>query len=141
MPQDYRKPIPAPSPETQRYWDGCNKHELWIQFCRSCQKFYFYPRDFCQHCFSWDIEWRKVSGRGKLYTYSIHYRAFHPGWTDEVPYVSCLVELDEGPRLYSNLVGVDPDPARIRCDMPVEVVFEDISDEISLPKFRPISTT
>ena len=73
-----------------------------------------------------------------MYSYAIQYRAFHPGWSQEVPYVTALVELEEGPRLYTNLVGVEPDPKKIRCDMSVEVVFEDISEDISLPKFRPV---
>ncbi len=72
--------------------------------------------------------------------YAIQYRAFHPGWSDETPYVTALVELEEGPRLYTNLVDVEPDPKVIHCDMPVEVVFEEISEEITLPKFRPLST-
>ncbi len=135
---DYRKPVPMPSPETRRYWEGCKSHELWLPFCRACQSFFFYPRQFCSHCFSWDIEWRRASGRGRVYSYAIQYRAFHPGWSQEVPYVTALVELEEGPRLYTNLVGVEPDPKKIRCDMSVEVVFEDISEDISLPKFRPV---
>jgi uncharacterized OB-fold protein len=138
MAQDgYRKPLPTPSPETQRYWEGCKKHELWLPYCRSCQRFYFYPRAFCPQCFSWNIEWRQVSGRGKIYTFAIQHRAWHPGWSEEVPYVTALVELEEGPRLYTNIVEVDPDPKKLRCDMPVEVVFDDVNDEISLPKFRP----
>jgi uncharacterized OB-fold protein len=136
--REYRKPLPTPSPETKRYWEGCKRHELWLPFCRPCERFYFYPRQFCPHCFSWDIEWRSVSGRGTLYTYAIQHRAWHPGWADDTPYVSAIVQLDEGPRLYTTLVDVEPDPARIRCDMPVEVVFEDVSEEISLPKFRPV---
>ena len=123
--QDYAKPIPAPSPETVRYWEGCRAHELWLPFCRSCGSFFFYPRRFCPQCFGWDVEWRQASGRGRVYSYAIQYRAFHPGWAQETPYVTALV-------------GVEPDPNAIRCDMPVEVVFEDISEEISLPKFRPV---
>ena len=135
---DYRKPVPTPSPDTQRYWEGCKSHELWLPFCRACQSFFFYPRQFCPECFGWDIEWRRASGRGKVYSYAIQYRAFHPGWSDETPYVTALVELDEGPRLYTNLIDVEPDPKNIQCDMAVEVVFEDISEEIALPKFRPV---
>ncbi len=60
-----------------------------------------------------------------------------PAWQDEVPYVTALVELEEGPRLYTNLIGIDPDPSQIHCDMPVEVTFEDITEEITLPKFKP----
>ena len=136
----YRKPLPNPSPETQRFWDGCKRHELWLPYCRACETFYWYPRDFCPRCFSWDTEWRQGSGRGKLYTFAIQYRAWHPGWANEAPYINAMVDLDEGPRLYTNIVGVDPDPKKIRCDMPVEVVFDDVTDDISLPKFRPVQS-
>ena len=130
-----QRPIPQPSPETQRYWEGCKRHELWLPYCIQCQQLFFYPRPFCPRCFSWGIEWRQASGRGTLYTYSIQYRAQAPGFTP--PYVTAIVQLDEGPRMLTNLVGIEPDPEKIRCDMPVEVVFEDLTDEISLPMFRP----
>jgi len=134
---EYRKPLPQPSPETQPYWDGCRRHELWLPYCPPCRRFFFYPRPFCPHCFAWDIEWRQASGRGKLYSYAIQYRPQGPGFENEVPYITAIVELEEGPRLMTNLVGVEPDPAAIRCDMPVEVVFEDVNEKVSLPKFRP----
>ncbi len=137
---DYRKPLPTPSPETKRYWEACRSHELWLPYCRACLQFYFYPRDFCPMCFSWDIEWRKCSGRGKIYTFAIQYRAFHPGWANEAPYVTAIVELEEGPRVFTNIVGVEPDAKQLACDMPVEVVFEDVSETISLPKFRPVAS-
>jgi uncharacterized OB-fold protein len=135
----YKKPLPTPSPETRRYWEGCKKHELWLPFCQACEKHYFYPRDFCPSCFSWDIEWRKLSGRGRIYTFAVHYRNWHPAWAPDVPYVTALVQLDEGPRIYTNIVSIEGDPRNLRCDMPVEVVFEDVSEEISLPKFRVIA--
>ena len=135
---DYRKPLPSPSPETERFWEGCRNHELLLPFCRGCENYFFYPRSFCPKCFSWDVEWRKASGRGKIYTFAIQYRAWHPGWADDVPYVNAMVDLEEGPRIYTNIVGVDPDPKNIKCDMPVEVVFEDVTDEITLPKFQPV---
>jgi uncharacterized OB-fold protein len=137
--QKYTKPLPTPSPETQRFWDGCKKHELWIPYCRPCQRSYWYPRDFCPHCGSRDVEWRKASGRGRLYTFAIHYRAFHPGWSDEVPYVTALIDLDEGVRLFSNLIGIEPDPKVIRCEVPVKVVFEDVTPEVTIPKWQPAS--
>jgi uncharacterized OB-fold protein len=138
MPEDaYSKPLPTPSPETQRFWDGLRQHEIWLPFCRSCGRFYWYPRDFCRHCFSWDTEWRRASGRGKLYSFAIQYRAWHPGWSNDVPYITALVDLDEGVRLFSNLVGVEPDPAKVRCDMPVEAVFDDVTADCTLLKFRP----
>ena len=136
---EYRKPIPQPSPETQRFWEGCKRHELWLPYCKQCEQFFFYPRPFCPRCFSWEIEWRRASGRGTLYTYAIQYRAYVPGF--EPPYVTAIVQLEEGPRLMTNLVEIEPDPAQIRCDMPLEVVFEDVNEEISLPKFRPAGGT
>ncbi len=135
----YPKPVPTPSPETQRFWDGTKKHELWIPYCRSCEKSYWYPRDFCPLCGSRDVEWRRSGGKGRVYTFAIQYRAFHPGWTSEVPYVTALIDLDDGVRIFSNLVDVEADPKALRCEMPVEVVFEDVTDEITLPKFRPVS--
>lgn len=137
--EKYAKPLPTPSPETQRFWDGCKQHELWIPYCRPCAASYWYPRDFCPKCGSRDVEWRRASGRGRLYTYAIHYRAFHPGWANEVPYVTALIDLDEGVRIFSNLIGIEPDPKAIRCEMPVEVVFEDVTPEVTLPKWRPVS--
>ena len=133
----YAKPIPSPSPETRFFWEKAHAHELWLPYCRPCARSYWYPRDFCPRCGSLDVESRRSAGRGRVYTFAIHHRAFHPGWADEVPYITALVELEEGVRIFSNLIGIDPDPAKVKCDMPVEAVFEDISDEITLIKFRP----
>lgn len=133
-----QRPIPRPTPETQRYWDGCKQHELWLPFCLTCRKYFFYPRRFCPSCFGWDLEWRQVSGRGKLYTYSIQYRPQAPGFTP--PYVTAIVQLDEGPRMMTNLVDIEPDPEKIRCDMPVEVDFLDLTDEMRLPVFKPTAS-
>ncbi|HXF51883.1 MAG TPA: Zn-ribbon domain-containing OB-fold protein [Dehalococcoidia bacterium] len=132
---EYQRPLPFPTPETQPFWDACKRHELQLPYCLRCQAFFFYPRRFCPRCFSWEIEWRRCSGRGTLYTYAIQYRPMAPGF--EPPYVTALVQLEEGPRLMTNLVDVEPDPKRIRCDMPVEVVFRDVTDQITLPLFRP----
>lgn len=135
--QKHAKPLPTPSPDARPYWDHARDHELWLPFCRACQAFFFYPRPFCPTCFGWDIAYRKTSGRGTLYSFAIEYRAFHPGWADETPYVAAIVQLDEGPRLFTTLVDVQPDPDHVRCDMPVEVVFEDVTEDVTLPKFRP----
>jgi uncharacterized OB-fold protein len=134
---EYKKPLPFVTEETRPFWEGCQRHELVLPYCTACRAFYYYPRPFCPQCFSWDIEWRRTSGRGRLYTYAIQYRPQAPGFDAELPYVTAIVELDEGPRMMTNLVGVDPDPDKIRCDMPVEVTFDDVTDAITLPKFRP----
>jgi uncharacterized OB-fold protein len=132
---DYQKPIPYPSPESQPFWDACRKHALSLPYCGTCKQFFFYPRRFCPRCFSWDIEWRTCSGRGTLYTFAIQYRPQMMGFTP--PYVTAIVQLEEGPRMMTTLVGVQPDPLAIRCDMPVEVTWQDINDEISLPLWQP----
>jgi uncharacterized OB-fold protein len=132
----YSGPIPVPTPETRPFWDAARRHELHLQRCRSCGEHIFYPRAACPHCLSADLEWRRVSGRGTLHTFTV----VHRGQRDfplGAPYVIAIVALEEGPRLMTNLVGVEADPARITIGMPVEVVFEDVSPEIALPRFRP----
>ncbi len=136
---DYHKPLPTPIPDTQPFWDAARRHELLVPFCLDCQRHFFYPRRLCPHCLGERIEWRKASGRGRVYSFTVQYRAAHPAFAADVPFVSAVVELDEGVRLATNLVDVEPDPAKLRCDMPVEVVFDDVTPEVTLPKFRPVA--
>jgi hypothetical protein len=131
------KPLPIPQPESDFYWQKCRAHELWLRRCKACARAYFYPRDLCPHCFSRDTEWTKSTGRGVLHSFAIVHRPPTPAFRDAVPYIVALVDLEEGARMPANLVGVEPDPAKLRCDMPVEVVFDDLTDTISLPNFRP----
>ncbi|MGI8552407.1 MAG: Zn-ribbon domain-containing OB-fold protein [Dehalococcoidia bacterium] len=130
------KPLPVPTPETEPFWEGLRRHELRIQRCQDCHKAYFYPRPFCPSCFSENVEWFVASGRAKLHTYTIPYRT-HPSFQREAPFVLAVAELEEGPRMATNLVGVEPDPAKLPVDMPIEIVFDDVTDTITLPKFRP----
>jgi len=135
----YTGPIPIPTPETRPFWEAARRHELMLQRCRPCDHLFFYPRAACPRCLSGDLAWQRVSGRGTLHTFTI----VHRGARDfplGVPYVLAIVELDEGPRLMSNLVGVAADPTVVRIGMPLEVVFEDVSDTVALPRFRPASS-
>ena len=127
--------LPRPTPETKPYWDGLKDHKLLIQRCNSCKRAYFYPRPFCPKCFTFDVQWFEASGKAKLYSFVINHRPA-PGFGPE-PYVIAIVELDEGPRMMSNLIGIDPDPNKIRCDMRLQIAYEDVSGEITRPKFRP----
>ncbi len=127
--------IPQASPETARFWEGTQNGELWIQRCKACNRLYFYPRPFCPHCNSDDVEWFQASGRARLVSYVISHRAM-PGMTPPAPYVVALVELEEGPRMASNLVGVAPDPEQIALDMPLRVTFQR-RGEMALPVFQP----
>lgn len=136
MDTEYKAPLPSPTPEAKPFWDALKEHRLDIQRCRACKTAYFYPRNVCPSCLSGDVEWFTASGRGKLHTYSIVYRPLkNPPLP--APYVLAVVELAEGPRMMTNLVGVDADPAKLRCDMPVVIDYADVTREITLPRFRP----
>ena len=130
------RPVPRPTPETAEFWAGARRGELRIQRCRACGKAYFYPRPICPHCNSTDVDWFTASGRGRLYSYVINHRA-PPNFRDIAPYVIAVVELEEGPRMMTNIVGVEPLPENLPIDLPVEVTFEQLNDDITLPLFRP----
>ena len=131
---DYNLPLPVKQPESDFYWDKAKEHELWLRKCNGCGKAYFYPRDFCPSCHSKDVTWVQSSGKGTLYSFVINHRP--PPSFGSAPYVIAVVELEEGPRMMTNLVGVEPDPDKIRCDSPVEIVYDDVTEDITLPKFR-----
>ena len=125
-----------PTPETQHYWDGAKAGELRLQRCKDCSKAYFPPRPFCPECASRAVEVFKASGKGKLYSYIINHRPA-PGFEDDGPYAIAVVELEEGPRLMSNIVDCDQTPEALQLDMALEVTFEKVNEEITLPKFKP----
>lgn len=138
MSQANRIPIPIPQPESDFYWEKARQHELWLRRCIPCGKAYFYPRDISPCCFSRDTQWIKASGKATLHTYSIVYRPPHPGFKESVPFVTAIVTLEEGPRMPTNIVGVeDPTPDKLQIDMILKVTFDDITDTITLPKFEP----
>jgi uncharacterized OB-fold protein len=132
------KPAPVVTPETKPYWDAAQRDELHIQRCGACNEFYFYPRPFCPHCFSEDVSWVRVSGRATLHSYVINHRPV-PGWEGEAPYAIALVELEEGPRLATNIVGVPNTPEDLVLDMELEVCFEE-QGGMKIPKFKPASS-
>ncbi|MBI2877417.1 MAG: Zn-ribbon domain-containing OB-fold protein [Candidatus Tectomicrobia bacterium] len=133
----YMKPLPRPTMESEPFWRGTRNHELRIQRCRVCGKHIFYPRSLCPECSTTDLEWVQVSGKGTVYSYTIIRRAAFPSFAADVPYVFAIVELEEGPRMATNLVGCPPERARI--GLPVEATFEDVAPEVTLVKFRPSS--
>ena len=134
----YNKPLPQPTPETQPFWDSMKRHQMQVQRCQACREFYFYPRPFCPRCYSKDVAWEDVSGKATLETYVINHRAA-PRFEEDAPYVIAVVTLAEGPRMMTNLVGVEPEATALPADMALEVVYDDVTDEITLPKFRPAS--
>ena len=114
---DPKRPLPVPTPETQPYWDGAKAGELRLQRCDACAHVYFPPRPFCPKCAHRKVSWFKASGKAMLYSYVIHERPA-PGFTP--PYSIAVVELDEGPRLMSNIVDCPQTPEALQLDMRLE---------------------
>jgi uncharacterized OB-fold protein len=127
-------PHPVPNPDNAGFWEACGRGELCLQRCTSCRSWRHPPRPMCPHCGSLDFAWERASGRGVVHTFTIVHRPTLPTFEDRVPYNVVAVQLDEGVFMVSNLV--DCAPADIRIGMAVEVVFEPLTDEIALPKFR-----
>ena len=126
--------LPAITPETRHFWEGTRSGELRLQQCAACDHVYFPPRPFCPQCASRDVQVFRASGRATLYSYVIHHRPV-PGFVP--PYSIAVVELEEGPRMMTNIVELAQTPEALQLDMSLEVVFERLNDEISLPLFRP----
>ena len=131
----YQKYLPRIDEESRGYWEALARHELHVQRCRDCGAKRFYPRALCPVCLSAATEWVRASGRGTVYTFTVTYQNQAPAYRDALPYVLAVVELVEGVRLMTNVVDCAPEAVRI--GMPVEVLFEDVTPEVTLPKFRP----
>ena len=126
--------LPTPTPESQHYWDGAKQGELRIQRCVSCKEAYFPPRPFCPECGSRDVVVEKASGKGRLYSYIIN----HLGAQGmKPPFAVAVVELEEGPRIMTNILECEQTPEALVLDMPLEATFEKVTDEITLPQFKP----
>jgi len=136
MTDAYTGPIPKPTPETKPFWEAAKRRKLLIQRCGDCGQHYLYPRPLCPHCLSRNVTWVEASGRGRLHTFVINHRPPR-SFPLAAPFIIGIVELEEGARLMTNIIGIEPDPGKVRCDMPVEVDFHEITAEITLPHFRP----
>ncbi|MBI1737211.1 MAG: Zn-ribbon domain-containing OB-fold protein [Candidatus Rokubacteria bacterium] len=133
---DYGKPLPRPSTATRPFWDGCREGELRLPWCRACGRPHFFPRSLCPHCLATDLEWRRASGRGVVWSFStVRLSFWGKAFDDAVPYVVAMVELEEGVRVLSNVVGCAP--GAVRIGLPVEVTFDAVTPEFTLPRFRP----
>ena len=132
------RPLPTITPETRHFWEGTRAGELRLQRCAGCSDAYFPPRPFCPRCGSTDVGVFRASGRATLYSYVIHHRPA-PGFVP--PYAIAVVQLAEGPRMMTNIVQIAQTPEALQLDMALEVVFERINEEVSLPLFRPVART
>ena len=133
----YRKPLPNPSFVSQPFWDAAKEHRLVYQRCRLCGTNVFYPRDICPgpDCFGvGTLDWVESSGKGTVYSFTASYQPAHPAFKEDVPYMLAIVELEEGWRMNTNIINSDPSDVAI--GMKVEVVWDDVTPEITLPKFQ-----
>lgn len=131
----YDKPLPVIDPGSRPFWDATREHRLSIPKCRACGEYHFYPRELCPHCHSDDLEWTDVSGKGEIYSFTIARKPAGPVYAADVPYIIAMIALDEGPRMLTNLVVDDVETVQIGDR--VAVKFEDVTDEVTLPKFAP----
>ena len=134
---EYKKPLPMPSFTSRPFWDTAKDHRLTFQRCRLCGTNVFYPRDVCPgpDCFGvGTLDWVVSSGKGNVYAFTVSYQPAHPAFKEDIPYVLAIIALEEGWRMNSNIVNGDP--AEIAIGMPVEVVWDDVTPEFTLPKFQ-----
>lgn len=129
------KPLPKPYTDTAPYWEAARQQQLLIQKCLDCGLYQFYPRGVCKSCLSSSLSWFQAAGRGTIYSFTVNYRAPHPGFVDDLPFVTAIVELQEGVRMMTNIVQCNPE--QVTIGMPVRVVFEQVTEAVTLPKFRP----
>jgi uncharacterized OB-fold protein len=120
--------------ETQPFWDGLRDGKFLLKHCTKCGRDSYYPRPFCPYCWGDELTWVEASGRGTLYTYSVVHVNDLPPFNERVPYVAAIVELEEGPRVMTNIEDVPFDELRIGMD--VVVSYRAISDDVTIPVFR-----
>jgi hypothetical protein len=130
----YEKPVPSPTTETQPYWDGLNEGRLRVQRCADCCKLRHYPRPVCDACWSMNVDWVDMSGKGTVHSWTIAQHAFHPGFKEDLPYVLLTVDLAEGVRMNARARGIDASDLGI--GLPVVVAFDRVTDGLTLPVFE-----
>lgn len=130
---------PTRSPEAAPFWAACKEGRLSLPQCTDCRQLHFYPRPICPHCGGRTMTWRDSAGTGKVYSYAIVRQAIEKSFADLVPYVIAIVELDEGIRLLSHIRTEQPET--ITCGMEVKVDFEAHTPELTIPVFRPATTS
>lgn len=130
-----QKPVPTPDEASRPFFEGAREHRLMIQKCSSCGAVMWPVKTRCDNCLQATVTWVQASGKATLYSFTLMHQLLHPGFASEIPYNIAQVDLAEGLRILTNVVGCRNDELVI--GMPLEVTFEDLSSEVTLPKFRP----
>lgn len=133
----WNKPLPTIVGETKPFWDSCRQGKLLLQKCDRCWEYQFYPRGICANCWASNVRWVQASGKAKVWTFTVTFQNNTPGFAQEVPYVLALVELEEGVKMFTNIV--DCNPKEVQIGMPVEVAFIQANDQVTVPYFKPAS--
>jgi uncharacterized OB-fold protein len=137
---DFTKPLPQITSEAQPFWDAAAKQQLVMQRCQDCHAYIWTPRPVCFECGSERLEWTQLSGKGEIYSFTVIRqvvgRAASQAFEKDIPYVIAWIDLEEGPRMISNVIGCPVEDVKI--GMKVSVEFEQQSAEIWLPKFTPL---
>lgn len=132
------KPIKPVISETNKpFWDGCRNHKLMAQQCASCQELRYPFADICPNCLSQEFEWRELSGRGEMLSYIIIHRGYHPYWAARVPYNVAFIQLDEGLRMFSNIIGTPND--KLEVGQRVTVAYEQRDEDLVVPVFEVVA--
>ena len=135
-PQPNTIPLPSPSMVSQPFWDSCSRRELTFQRCNNCQGITFIPQPACTHCLSTELGWEKSEGKGSIYSWTVVWRPQTPDF--EIPYAIAIIDVDEGYQMMTNIIGVDP--KNLTVGQRVEVSFHKMSDEITMPYFKPMES-
>lgn len=131
---DLPTPKPDITPETEEFWDATTDRELLLRRCPDCKTVYHYPRTLCPNCLNDDTEWIEASGNGVVYSYTV-IRQTRGEYSDSTPYILAYVELEEGPRIMTNIVSCDPDDVTV--GQKVTVIFDDVDEDVALYRFTP----
>ena len=133
---EYVKPLPLVEPEAKPFWDSLKAHDMKLQRCQECSRWFFPPRTICPNCLSENVEWTAVSGRGRVYSAVTYHISAHPSFTpQDLPYNVSIIELDEGVHVMGNVIGLPTE--QVRIGVPVSVSYDDVTDEFTLARFRP----
>ena len=131
---EYKKPLPTITDVNRPFWEGCREGKLKMQKCRACGHIRYPISHVCPDCLSYDFDWTSLSGRGEVFSYVVFHQLYNKAFAEDVPYNVALVQLEEGPRMYSNVVGVDNDAVKVGDKL--EVTFDPVTPEVTIPRFR-----
>ena len=132
-----QKPLPRITPDAEPFWKALRERRVVLPYCRDCSEPHLPPGPVCPFCLSERLEWRAASGRGKVSTWTVVHKAWFAAFEADIPYNVVQVELDEGPRLTASVVGIES--AKLRVGLPVEIVFDEVTAELTMARFKPLN--